>query len=84
MNFHVITFAQFHVTCVQTGKNKAEDENNTPGLKNCPGHAAAVAVNSIDENDKTIEGYFTDTQIYGYGGSGDYVDAGTFVVVLVR
>jgi hypothetical protein len=83
MNFHVITFAQFHVTCVQTGK-KAEDENGTKNLKDCPGHALAVSVGSIDENDKTIEGYFTDTQIYGYGGSGDYVDAGTFVVVLVR
>ena len=83
MNFHVISFSKFHVTCVQTGK-KAQDENGTKNLKNCPGHALAVSVGSIDKNDKTIEGYFTVDQIYGYGGSGDFVDAGAFVVVLVR
>ena len=42
------------------------------------------SVDSIDENDKTIEGYFKDDQIYGYGGSGSFVDAGAFVVILVR
>jgi hypothetical protein len=84
MNFHVITFSQFHVTCVQTAKNKAEDENHTPGFKDCPGHELAVSVGSIDENDKTIEGYFTVDQIYGYGGSGEFIDTGAFVVVLVR
>jgi hypothetical protein len=68
---------------VQTGK-KPEDENGTKNLKNCPGHAAAVDVGSIDPNDKTIEGYFKDDQIFGYGGPGDLVDTGTFVVVLVR
>jgi hypothetical protein len=84
MNFHVISFSKFHVTCVQTNKNSAEDENGTHNLKECPGHAAAVSVGSIDENDKTIEGYFKDDQIYGYGGSGNFVDAGAFVVILIR
>jgi hypothetical protein len=86
MNFHVITFANFHVTCVQTGKNKVTSEPAL-GLKNndpCPGHQKAVDNKSIDDNVKTIEGYFTDKQIYGYGGPGDLVDVGTFVVVLVR
>jgi len=86
MNFHVATFSQFHVTCVQTSKNKAFGEPAL-GLKNndpCPGHDAAVTNLSIDDNDKTIEGYFTKNQIYGYGGSGSYIDAGAFVVVLVR
>jgi len=81
-NYHVITFSQFHVTCVQTAKNKALDESGS--IKSCPGHNAAVVNGSIDDNDKTIEGYFTKDQIYGYGGKGDLVDTGTFVVVLVR
>src|SRR4030042_3928823 len=59
-NFHIITFAQFHVTCVQTGKNKVTAETgyifNNP-KDNCNGHEAAVDNNSIDDNDKTIEGY---------------------------
>ena len=86
MNFHVITFAKFHVTCVQTGKNKvtAEPALGLHGNDPCPGHQKAVDNKSIDENDKTIEGYFTNDQIYGYGGSGSFVDAGAFVVVLVR
>jgi hypothetical protein len=86
MNFHVITFSKFHVTCVQTGKNRVWSEPALGLKKNdpCPGHDLAVTVGSIDENDKTIEGYFKDDQIYGYGGPGDLVDAGTFVVVLVR
>lgn len=102
LNFHVITFAQFHVTCVQTGKNRVWSEPSL-GLKPndpCPGHDKAAstcycngvpcdpkdkdAVCSIDDNDKTIEGYFTIDQIYGYGGQGNFVDAGAFVVVLVR
>ena len=84
MNFHVVSFSKFHVTCVQTSKNKAVNESgNTNG---CPGHDKAVNNDppSIDDNDKTIEGFFVEDQIYGYGGSGDWVDVGTFVVVLVK
>jgi hypothetical protein len=82
MNFHIISFSKFYVTCVQTAKNKAVDvDGNTNG---CPGHDSAVSNDSIDDNDKTIEGYFKDEQIYSYGGEGDWVDVGTFVVVLVR
>jgi len=81
MNFHVIAFSKFHVTCVQTSKNKATDE--TGKLKSCPGHDFAASV-SIEDNDKTIEGYFIKGPIYGYGGPGGLFDVGTFVVVLVR
>lgn len=89
-NYHIISFSQFHVTCVQTNKNKAINESGN--VNGCPGHDAAVnnvdefgnPAPSIDDNDKTIEGYFTKDQIYGYGGEGDLVDTGTFVVVLVR
>jgi hypothetical protein len=86
MNFHVIDFSKFHVTCVQTNKNKAVEESPTgpQNVNGCPGHDLAVSVDSIDDNDKTIEGYFVEGQIYSYGGSGDWMDVGTFVVVLVR
>jgi hypothetical protein len=89
MNFHVISFSKFHVTCVQTGKNRvwSEPALGLFGNQPCPGHDRAVnnlPNPSIDENDKTIEGYFINDQIYGYGGSGSFVDTGTFVVVLVR
>jgi len=36
---------------------------------------------SIDDNDKTIEGYFKINDIGGYGGLGDWYDTGTFTVV---
>jgi hypothetical protein len=86
MNFHVVSFSKFHVTCVQTGKNKVTGEAglHLHGNDQCPGHDRAVNNGSIDVNDKTIEGYFIETQIYGYGGKGDFVDTGAFVVVLVR
>ena len=89
MNFHVIAFSKFHVTCVQTGKNRVWSEPSL-GLKpnqSCPGHKLAATnlpTPSIDENDKTIEGYFLEGPIYGYAGTGDWFDVGTFVVVLVR
>ena len=100
LNFHIITFAQFHVTCVQTGKNKVTAEpgyifNNAK--HNCNGHDAAVnnktscdpnpphkCTSSIDENDKTIEGYFKEVNLGGYSGPGDWFDTGTFTVVLTR
>jgi hypothetical protein len=86
-NFHVITFASFHVTCIQTGKNKVTAQTgyvfNNP-KKNCNGHQAAVNVGSIDDNDKTIEGYFKETNLGGYGGPGSWFDTGTFTVILVR
>jgi hypothetical protein len=86
LNFHIVTFATFHVTCIQTSKNKVTAE---PGYvfitnKECNGHGRAVAVGSIDDNDKTIEGYFKNLNSGGYGGPGDPVDAGTFTVVLIR
>jgi hypothetical protein len=71
---------------VQTGKNRvwSEPSLGLNGNDPCPGHQTAVDFNSIDENDKSIEGYFTDEQIYGYGGEGSFIDAGAFVVILVR
>jgi hypothetical protein len=87
MNFHVITFSQFHVTCVQTGKNKVTEETgyefNNP-QKNCNGHEKAVKNGSIDDNDKTIEGYFEVVDLGGYGGPGELVDTGAFTVVLIK
>jgi hypothetical protein len=81
-NFHIISFAKFHITCIQTGKNKAQDESGH--VNGCPGHDEAVNNDSIDDNDKTIEGYFKDEPVYGFGGEGEWYDAGTFTVVLVR
>jgi hypothetical protein len=99
MNFHIITFAQFHVTCVQTGKNKVRWESGYDSIdgKNCNGHAAAAnneyycdpnpphkCVTSIDDNDKTIEGYFKEVNLGGYSGPGNWYDTGTFTVVLTK
>ena len=87
LNFHIISFSAFHVTCVQTGKNKSVAEAGYylhPSDKGCYGHDSAVANGSIDDNDKTIEGYFTRINLGGFGGPGDWYDTGTFTVVLVR
>ncbi len=86
-NFHVISFSAFHVTCVQTGKNKTTAEANyflSPSDKDCYGHQSAVANGSIDDNDKTIEGYFVRENLGGFGGNGEWFDTGTFTVVLTR
>ncbi len=80
-NYHIISFSTFHVTCVQIGRNKGLSESGPN--KGCPGHDSAVTNKSIEDNDKTLEGYFIDEQITGYGGSGGYVNTGSFVVVLV-
>lgn len=94
--FHVISFSAFHVTCVQTGNNQVTAE---PGYfvdqkdKDCYGHALAATdpdgkhgplLPSIDENDKSIEGYFVRLDLGGFGGEGEWFDTGTFTVVLVR
>jgi Flp pilus assembly protein TadG len=86
LNFHIVTFATFHVTCVQTAKNKVTAEEGYVYINNkeCNGHGRAVTVGSIDDNDKTIEGYFKELNSGGYSGPGDPVDTGTFTVVLVR
>ncbi len=47
MNFHIITFSEFHVTCVETGQNHVDAENiaidTVNGLgKECIGHHAAA------------------------------------------
>jgi hypothetical protein len=86
LNFHVVTFATFHVTCVQTGKKATAEAGYFIDKKDndCYGHASAVANGSIDENDKSIEGYFIRVQMPGYGGFGDWIDTSTFTVVLVK
>ena len=67
--------------------------NVDPNGKDCNGHLYAVnncagsgqnKTCSIDDNDKTIEGYFEEVNLGGYSGPGDWFDAGTFTVVLVR
>jgi Flp pilus assembly protein TadG len=94
-NFHIITFAEFHVTCVQTAHNKVTAETgyvfDNP-QKDCNGHHLAAClvknkgkcVGSIDENDKTIEGYFKINDLGGYGGPGDWFNTGAFTVILVK
>ncbi len=87
LNFHIITFSQFHVTCVQTGKNRVMPESGyifDNQKLNCNGHEEAVRHNAIDDNDKTIEGYFKEVDLGGYSGPGDWFDTGTFTIVLVR
>jgi hypothetical protein len=86
LNFHVSSFSAFHVTCVQTGKKATAEAGYFIDKKDndCYGHARAVTQGSIDENDKSIEGYFVRIQMPGYGGSGDWIDTGTFTVVLVK
>jgi hypothetical protein len=85
--FHVISFSAFHITCVQTGKNKTIAEPGYflhPSDKDCYGHERAVDAGSIDANDKTIEGYFIRLNLGGYGGPGSWYDTGTYTVVLTR
>jgi hypothetical protein len=95
-NFHIITFAMFHVTCVQTGKKVTAETgyvfDDNKG-KDCNGHLAAVnncfgsgknKTCSIDQNDKTIEGYFKINDLGGYGGPGDWFNTGAFTVILVK
>jgi hypothetical protein len=92
VNYHIYSFSAFHVTCIQLGKNKnsvyAEngyvffnDYNNKDW---CNGHALAVENGSIDEGEKTIEGYFTKLDLGGYAGNGTWNNTGTFTVVLTK
>lgn len=89
-NYHVISFSKLHVTCIQAGKHAYGEPELELGKNDpCPGYNAAATKSdtnpnpSLDDNDKTIEGYFLSEQITGYAGSGNFVDAGAFVVVLV-
>jgi hypothetical protein len=84
------------VTCVQTGKKVTAETGYVFTEKNgkdCNGHLAAVnncfgsgknKTCSIDENDKTIEGYFKVADLGGYGGPGDWFNTGAFTVILVK
>jgi hypothetical protein len=89
-NYHIYSFSAFHVTCVQTGRNAnrhvyAEDGYEFDNSKNwCNGHYAAWNNGSIDENDKTIEGYFIILDLGGYAGAGHWNNTGTFTVVLTK
>ena len=59
-------------------------KRNLGNKKNCNGHDDATEVGSIEDNDKTIEGYFKEVNLGGYSGPGDWWDTGTFTVVLVH
>ena len=89
-NYHIITFAKFHITCIQTGKgaSRVTAEPGYPWIdsshKYCNGHKWAEDAGSIDSNDKTIEGYFVVNDLGGYSGPGDWFDAGTFTIVLTK
>ncbi len=69
--FHITGFSLFYVACVR----------NTGG-DSCPGHDVAVAA-GMDNNEKTIEGYFIDGTVPGLGG-GSGVEVGAYVIFLVK
>jgi len=73
--FHVISFAGFVISCV-----------DAPPHGPCPGHDLAVALNpSLNQNVKTIEGYFIGGYIPGMGGGpGSGADVATYVIYLIR
>lgn len=75
--YHIITFAGFYISCV-----------NAPGVPGpeCPGHAAAVDLGIIPNNEKTIEGYFvTDEVLEGLGGGDpNAIDLGVYTLRLYR
>jgi hypothetical protein len=61
----------------------------------CAGHVRATQncwtdptqkkeICSLDDNAKTIEGYFTRLNVGGFSGPGEWFDTGTFTVVLVH
>jgi hypothetical protein len=91
LNYHIFAFSVFHVTCVQTGRNKSS-VTAEPGYiyypannkELCNGHWNAANKGLIDDNDKTIEGYFIRKLTGGYGGPGDFIDTGAFTVVLSK
>jgi hypothetical protein len=51
---------------------------------NCDPNPPYKCETSIDDNDKTIEGYFKQVGLGGYGGPGGWFDTGTFTVVLTK
>ncbi|HLF87816.1 MAG TPA: pilus assembly protein TadG-related protein, partial [Anaerolineales bacterium] len=74
--YHIIGFAAFYITCVDTGG----------GGTGCPGHDAAVA-NDTDfaHNTKTIEGYFITGFVSGLGGgSSSGIDTGAYALLLTK
>jgi hypothetical protein len=85
LNFHIITFALFYISCVSAP--------GVPGLE-CPGHkwlrdngilADASGVNA--NNPFTIEGYFIEGTVEGLGGDPSDpggIDTGAYVFYLTR
>jgi hypothetical protein len=72
--FHVITFAVFHITCVDDGST---------GL--CPAKNELVGQGFLKPNTKTVEGCFQKKLFEGSGLPGACnIDAGGFVLKLVR
>lgn len=74
---------------------KGNVDKNQKSANYCNGHEQASClyddpnpphkcIGSIDENDKTIEGYFIEDNLGGYGGSGDWVNTGAYTVVLIK
>lgn len=75
--FHIITFAVFHITCV--------DAPGVPGPA-CPGKKAAVDAGTLPHNAKTIEGYFVEDGIVpGLSGKpSEGADMGAYTLYLTR
>jgi hypothetical protein len=95
--FHIVTFAVFHITCVDTGPGPVAEPGVTPIDHLCPAHYWAwqdtedepdrdIARDMIQRNDLTIEGYFRNGYIPGLTGipAETPPDAGAYTVYLTR
>ncbi len=67
--YHIISYSLFKITCV-----------TAPG-GNCPGKSYLISYNIIDNNTKTIEGYFVEGHVNGLSGKCNY-DAGAHTIYL--
>ncbi len=95
-NYHIYSFSTFHVTCVQTGvpinihRIGNFDTAEAPGASNnnangwCNGQYSASINDSINDNDKAIEGYFITLDAGGHSCPGGWNNTGVFTVVLTK
>ena len=76
--YHIISFSAFVITCV----------SDTPGAANsCPAKDEAIGVpgSGIENNTRTIEGYFVEGFVPGLSGRpSDGVDAGAYTLYLTQ
>ncbi len=79
--FHIIGFAAFYISCVQTVQ--VDPEKSPEG---CPGYRLAREAGIIEGSEKTLEGYFINKGfLQGISGQpSDGVDAGVYTVYLIE